>query len=175
METVARRALEDARVTPTAPDDELESPTREADRLAGALATALAIGLALYSLYWVVGIVQPLVYRVSFLLIVLVLSFMFYPAIRAARDSRRACRRIDWLLASRSPSWRWRGRSSTSTTSSIAPPIRPRATWRSAPMLHPARARGDAAHGGMDAAGHGHRASSSTRSTGRCSISSASG
>jgi TRAP transporter 4TM/12TM fusion protein len=57
----------------------------------------LAIGLSLYALYWVLGIVQPLVYRASFLLIVLVLSFMFYPG----SDSERARTRIsplDWLF-----------------------------------------------------------------------------
>ena len=82
---------------PTAPDDELESPTRQLTGWPARLATALATGLALYALYWVVGIVQPLVYRASFLLIVLVLSFLFYPG----SDSRRARTRIpplDWLF-----------------------------------------------------------------------------
>ena len=52
---------------PTAPDDELESPTRQLTGVAHRLGTILAIGLSLYALYWVVGIVQPLVYRASFL------------------------------------------------------------------------------------------------------------
>ena len=62
------------------------------------LAAAICAGLSLYALYWVVGIVQPLVYRASFLLIVLVLSFMFYPG----SDSPRAMTRVtalDWLFA----------------------------------------------------------------------------
>ena len=58
----------------------------------------LAIALACYSLYWVVGIVQPLVYRVSFLLAVLVLTFLVYPATSSARDRARVSW-ADWLLA----------------------------------------------------------------------------
>ena len=40
----------------------------------------MAAGLSLYALYWVVAIVQPQIYRVSFLLITLVLTFLVYPA-----------------------------------------------------------------------------------------------
>jgi TRAP transporter 4TM/12TM fusion protein len=61
----------------------------------------LCTGLALYSLYWVVGIVQPLVYRSTFLLVVLVLSFLLYPATSAA-TSRSQVDRLDWLLAAAS-------------------------------------------------------------------------
>jgi len=81
----------------TAPDDELESPTRQLIGWPARCATVLATGLALYSLYWVVGIIQPLVYRASFLLIVLVLSFLLYPG----SDTRRARTRVsplDWVL-----------------------------------------------------------------------------
>ncbi len=81
----------------TAPDDELESPTRQLTGWPARIATVLAIGLSLYALYWVLGIVQPLVYRASFLLIVLVLSFMFYPG----SDSERARTRVsplDWMF-----------------------------------------------------------------------------
>ena len=57
------------------------------------LATWLATGLALYSLYWVIGIVHRSSIARDFLLIVLVLSFLFYrgPAARApaARPSAR--------------------------------------------------------------------------------------
>ena len=83
---------------PTAPDDELESPTRTLTGWPAQLATVLATGLALYALYWVVGIVQPLIYRASFLLIVLVLSFLFYPA-SDARHARTHIAPLDWLLA----------------------------------------------------------------------------
>ena len=40
---------------------------------------ALTVGLSGYTLYWVVGIVQPQIYRITFLLLALVLSFLFYP------------------------------------------------------------------------------------------------
>ncbi|HKC54609.1 MAG TPA: hypothetical protein VKC35_00745, partial [Vicinamibacterales bacterium] len=95
METVAAPDVP----VPTAPDDELESPTRRLTGWPARLATVLATSLALYALYWVVGIVQPLVYRASFLLMVLVLSFLFYPG----SDDPRARTRIsplDWLLIS---------------------------------------------------------------------------
>ena len=58
--------------------------------------TVLAAGLSLYALYWVVGIVQPQIYRVSFLLITLVLTFVLYPAIPAWRGRVAA---VDWALA----------------------------------------------------------------------------
>ena len=41
---------------------------------------ALALVLAAYALYWVVGIVDPQIYRVSFLLIALAAMFLLYPA-----------------------------------------------------------------------------------------------
>ena len=56
----------------------------------------LAAGLSLYALYWVVAIVQPQVYRVSFLLITLVLTFLLYPARRARRERVTP---LDWVLA----------------------------------------------------------------------------
>ena len=56
----------------------------------------LATGLALYALYWVVGIVQPQIYRVSFLLVALVLIFVLYPSIPAWRPRVAA---VDWALA----------------------------------------------------------------------------
>jgi TRAP-type uncharacterized transport system fused permease subunit len=58
-------------------------------------ASLLAIGLSLYSLYWVLFIVQPQIYRVSFLLIVLVLTFLLFPLRQGGRGGTRA---LDWLL-----------------------------------------------------------------------------
>jgi TRAP-type uncharacterized transport system fused permease subunit len=78
-----------------------ESPLRRLSGHSATLATMLCTGLALYSLYWVVGIVQPLVYRSTFLLVVLVLSFLLYPATSAA-TSRSQVDRLDWLLAAAS-------------------------------------------------------------------------
>ena len=58
------------------------------------IATALAIGLSLYSLYWVLFIVQPQVYRVSFLLVALVLIFLLLPARRSRATARRCGLRL---------------------------------------------------------------------------------
>ena len=59
------------------------------------MTTGLAAGLSLYALYWVVGIVQPQLYRASFLLISLTLTFLLYPA---TQQSRSRVTPIDWLL-----------------------------------------------------------------------------
>ena len=67
----------DAEVIPSG-----EAPTRRLSGPPGRLASALALGLSLYALYWVLFIVQPQVYRVSFLLIALVLTFLCYPGRR---------------------------------------------------------------------------------------------
>ena len=61
----------------------------------GSLAT-LAIGLSLYALYWVLFIVQPQIYRVSFLLVALVLIFLLVP--RRARLGASRVEPLDWVL-----------------------------------------------------------------------------
>ena len=74
---------------------ESEVPTR---RLAGGvarLATGLAAGLSIYALYWVVGIIQPQIYRASFLMIALTLTFLLYPA---APHWRGRITWLDWCL-----------------------------------------------------------------------------
>ena len=81
---------------PPAGDDlAFESPTRELKGRAATLGTVLTVGLSLYALYWVVGIVQPQIYRVTFLLVALVLSFLFYPR---GRGDRTTVTPLDWLL-----------------------------------------------------------------------------
>jgi TRAP transporter 4TM/12TM fusion protein len=81
----------------TAPDDlEVETPARILFGWTGRLAMVLAVALSVYALYWVVGIVQPLVYRTSFLLLVLVLGFLYYPA---RPESKSRVTATDWLLA----------------------------------------------------------------------------
>ncbi|MBA2604911.1 MAG: TRAP transporter fused permease subunit [Acidobacteria bacterium] len=61
------------------------------------LGSLLSASLAGYALYWVLFIVQPQIYRVSFLLIALVLTFLYFPARR--RDLRRPeVRPLDWAL-----------------------------------------------------------------------------
>lgn len=56
----------------------------------------LAAGLSLYALYWTVQIVPAQIYRVSFLLLSLVLTFILYPA-RSTSSPRVAV--ADWGLA----------------------------------------------------------------------------
>src|SRR5688572_2789810 len=58
---------------------ESESTIRKLSGFPGMAAWALAVSLSVYALIWVVTIVQPQVYRVSFLLIALVLTFLLYP------------------------------------------------------------------------------------------------
>ena len=60
------------------------------------LSRTLALGLSLYSLYWVLFIVQPQIYRVSFLLVALVLVFLLFPA-RARRIGSRVGP-LDWVF-----------------------------------------------------------------------------
>ena len=104
-----------AELTPAAPEDDVRT-------LAGAparLARVLAVGLSLYALYWVVAIVEPRLYRASFLLLALVLAFLVAPPTRrsprdgpgaaglgAGRPLRASC---------------WRGRSWTAPTSPTVP------------------------------------------------------
>ena len=76
-----------------APDAAAASPQPRRSLAGGGRRRAeagLAFGLAAYALYWVVGVVDPQIYRVSFLLIVLVLTFLVFPTRRA--------RVVDWLL-----------------------------------------------------------------------------
>jgi TRAP transporter 4TM/12TM fusion protein len=72
-----------------------EAPLRRLDGVAGRLAAVLSIGLSLYALYWVVFIVQPQVYRVSFLLVSLVLCFLLFPRIKGTQGPVTL---LDWLL-----------------------------------------------------------------------------
>jgi TRAP transporter 4TM/12TM fusion protein len=67
---------------------------------ASKLARVLAVGLSAYSLYWVLFIVQPQIYRVSFLLIALVLIFLLYPARK--RVTADHLQSIDWMLVAAS-------------------------------------------------------------------------
>jgi TRAP transporter 4TM/12TM fusion protein len=94
--------LESATEPTAAPkvEDLLDKYEAEASarRLTGAtryLAGALAVGLSLYALYWVIGVVDTQIYRVSFLLVALVLTFLQYPFIRG-RQSRVSW--FDWML-----------------------------------------------------------------------------
>jgi len=61
----------------------------------GQLAVTIAVGLSAYALYWVIGIVQPQIYRITFLLAVLSLTFLLYPISRGSRTQVTA---VDWIL-----------------------------------------------------------------------------
>ena len=56
---------------------------------------AAAIGLSLYALYWTLAVVTAQFYRMSFLLVVLVLTFLVYPATPRQRDRVTP---LDWAL-----------------------------------------------------------------------------
>ena len=77
-------------------DPDAETQTRRLAGFQARLVTLLASGLSVYAMYWVVGIVQPQVYRVSFLLIALVLTFVLYPG---KPSWRRRVMASDWALA----------------------------------------------------------------------------
>ena len=81
----------DARVAFEPPDGR----TRPLAGAGGTVATALATGLSLYALYWVLFVVQPQIYRVSFLLIALVLAFLLYPRVRGSAGPVAT---LDWVL-----------------------------------------------------------------------------
>ncbi len=59
------------------------------------LTAGLAIGVSVYALYWVIGIIQPQIYRVTFLMMTLTLSFLLFPGSRASRARVSVG---DWLL-----------------------------------------------------------------------------
>jgi TRAP transporter 4TM/12TM fusion protein len=71
-----------------------ETPTRRLEGIPRTIATVVTTGLAAYAVYWVLAIVEPQIYRVSFLLIALVGSFLMYPATR--RQLRVSA--LDWVL-----------------------------------------------------------------------------
>ena len=73
-----------------------ERPIRPLSGVTRALTSGLAVGLSCYALYWVLFIVQPQIYRVSFLLTALVLTFVLFPRRRGSRGPMTA---LDWTLA----------------------------------------------------------------------------
>ena len=74
-------------------NEESEAPVRKLTGIPGMAAWALAVGLSVYALVRVVTNVQPQVYRVSFLLIALVLTFLLYPARKGQKIQL-----VDWLM-----------------------------------------------------------------------------
>ncbi|HXI17602.1 MAG TPA: TRAP transporter large permease subunit, partial [Chloroflexota bacterium] len=89
-------AIPDARVGELIEEYESEAVARPLTGGIRWLIGSLAVLLSLYALYWVIRIVDPQIYRVTFLLIVLAMTFIAYPA----RKSQRArVTWIDWLLS----------------------------------------------------------------------------
>jgi TRAP transporter 4TM/12TM fusion protein len=84
----------DAVVAPAIEEIESEGRARAITGWPARIAGGLALAVSLYALYWVVGIVQPQIYRVSFLLLSLVLIFLLF------RGTGRgaAVTPLDWLL-----------------------------------------------------------------------------
>ena len=74
---------------------ESESATRTLSGIPRRIVAVLATGLALYAIYWVVAIVEAQVYRASFLLVALVLTFLLYPR---SRDERHSVTIVDGVL-----------------------------------------------------------------------------
>lgn len=75
-------------------ESESEAPARKLSGAPRIIASVLAAGLSIYALYWVVAIVDPQIYRVSFLLVALVLTFLLYPVKRGGQGIHVA----DWLM-----------------------------------------------------------------------------
>jgi TRAP transporter 4TM/12TM fusion protein len=63
-----------------------ESPTRKFSGVGRLLIGVIAAGLAVYALYWTQYTITTHVYRASFLMVVLALTFLYYPAVRRHRD-----------------------------------------------------------------------------------------
>jgi TRAP transporter 4TM/12TM fusion protein len=73
-----------------------EARTRQLTGPTRWLAAALTTGLSLYALYWVLAIVQPQVYRLSFLMVALAATFLRHPPRGGGRPRLGA---VDWVLA----------------------------------------------------------------------------
>src|SRR5688500_10188183 len=86
-------------IHPDAPIPTDEAPARRLTGWTARLADALAVGLSLYALYWVLFIVQPQIYRVSFLLAALIAIFLLFPR---RRGSGEGVSSFDWLLVAAS-------------------------------------------------------------------------
>ena len=74
---------------------ESEAPTRRLSGWVARLVTTLAVGLSLLALYWALAVITTQFYRIAFLLIVLVLSFIVYPMTPRQRDRVTP---LDWAL-----------------------------------------------------------------------------
>jgi TRAP transporter 4TM/12TM fusion protein len=74
--------------------NESDASVRKLSGVVNVVAALLAAGLSVYALFWVVAVIEPQIYRVSFLLIALVLTFLLYPA----RRGQQSVHVVDWIL-----------------------------------------------------------------------------
>lgn len=77
--------ISDEKVSQIIEEFESEAQTRQLGRGWRLIAGILAAGLAIYALYWTQFNTVPQVYRASFLMLVLVLTFLFYPMTKRDR------------------------------------------------------------------------------------------
>jgi len=89
-------ALPDARVGELIEEYESEAAARPLTGWPRWLIGGLAVLLSLYALYWVIRIVDPQIYRITFLLIVLAMTFIAYPA---RKTERARVIWLDWVLS----------------------------------------------------------------------------
>lgn len=79
----------DDKVSQIIEEFESESATRTLGGLWRMVAAVLAAGLSIYALYWTQFNINTQIYRASFLMIALVLSFLFYPMLKRDRSRVR--------------------------------------------------------------------------------------
>ena len=73
-----------------------DAPAPEGVGWTGRLASVLAGGLSLYALFWVIAVVPAQQYRIRFLLVCLILTFLLYPFRKGSVRARVPA--VDWLL-----------------------------------------------------------------------------
>jgi TRAP transporter 4TM/12TM fusion protein len=78
--------ISDEKVHQIIEEFEAESLTRQLVGVWRWVAGLLAAGLAVYALYWTQFNITTQVYRASFLMLALILTFLFYPTLRRDRD-----------------------------------------------------------------------------------------
>ena len=82
---VAAEAISQAQVEALIEEFEGESPTRKFQGLGRLVTGVVAATLAIYALYWTQYTITTHIYRATFLMVVLALTFLYYPAIRRHR------------------------------------------------------------------------------------------